>query len=139
MSASAPPIPLIDPAPRSVAWVLAGRSRLEQPEPILRSIARGRHPVSLCLSGTRETMGASVRKLEPIQLKPWTLPVIVLALAVPIVAAFTLAGPAAGLAVGALAAAVIIVVAARAGFDEPIEVASSPGGRYMLLVVAISS
>jgi hypothetical protein len=80
-----------------------------------------------------------VRKLEPIHLKPWTLPVIIIALAVPIVAAFTLAGPGAGLAVGALAAAAIIVGAARASFDEPIEVASSAGGRYMLLVVAISS
>lgn len=80
-----------------------------------------------------------MKKLEPIQLKPWTLPVIILALAVPIAAAFTLAGPGAGLAVGALVATAIIVLAARARFDEPIEVASSPGGRYMLLVVAISS
>ncbi len=80
-----------------------------------------------------------MRKLEPVQLKPWTLPVIVVALAVPIVAAFTLGGPGAGLAAGALVAAAIIVLAARARFDEPIEVAPSPGGRYMLLVVAISS
>jgi hypothetical protein len=80
-----------------------------------------------------------VRKLEPIHLKPWTLPVIVIALAVPIVAAFILAGPGAGLAVGALVAAAIIVGAARATFDEPIEVASSPRGGFMLLVVAISS
>jgi hypothetical protein len=76
-----------------------------------------------------------VRKLEPIQLKPWMLPLIVFALAVPIVAAFTLAGPGAGLAMGALAAAVIVVLAARARFDEPIEVGSSPGDRYMVLVV----
>ena len=76
-----------------------------------------------------------MRKLEPIQLKAWTLPLIVFALAVPIVAAFTLAGPGAGLAAGALAVAVILVLAARARFDEPIEVAESPGDRYMLMVV----
>jgi hypothetical protein len=80
-----------------------------------------------------------VRKLEPIQLKPWILPVIIVALAVPIVAAFSLGGPGAGLAVGALAAGAIIVLAARARFDEPIEVASSTDGRYTLLVVAIAS
>jgi hypothetical protein len=80
-----------------------------------------------------------VRKLEPVRLKPWTLPIIIVALAVPIVAAFMLAGPGAGLAVGALAAVAIVVVAANARFDEPIEVAPSPGGGYMLLVVAISS
>jgi hypothetical protein len=76
-----------------------------------------------------------VRKLEPLRLKAWMLPIIVVALVVPIVAAFTFAGPGAGLAVGALAAASILVVAARARFDEPIEVGASPGGRYLLLVV----
>ncbi len=80
-----------------------------------------------------------MRKLEPIRLKPWAWPVIILALAVPIAAAFTLAGPGAGLAAGALVAAAIIALAARARFDEPIEVAASAGGRYLLLVVAISS
>jgi hypothetical protein len=80
-----------------------------------------------------------VRKLEPVRLKPWMLPIIVVAVAAPIVAAFTLAGPGAGLAVGALAALTIVVVAARARFDEPIEVAPSAGGRYTLLVVAIAA
>jgi hypothetical protein len=78
-----------------------------------------------------------VRKLEPIRLKPWTLPLIIAAVAVPIIAAFMFGGPGAGLAVGALAAAAILVIAARARFDEPIEVGASPGDRYMLLVVAI--
>src|SRR5215218_411705 len=63
------------------------------------------------------------------------LPLIVVAVAVPIAAAFAIAGPSAGLAVGALAAASIVVAAARARFDEPIEVGASPGDRYMLLVV----
>ena len=78
-----------------------------------------------------------MRRLEPIQLKSWALPLIVLALIAPPIAAFTLAGPSAGLAVGALAAAAILVVAARARFDEPIEVGASPGDRYLLLVVVI--
>jgi hypothetical protein len=76
-----------------------------------------------------------VRKLEPLQLKAWALPLVVIAIAVPIVAAFAAVGPNAGLAVGALAAATIIVLAARARFEEPIEVGASPAGRYLLLVV----
>lgn len=80
-----------------------------------------------------------MRKLEPVQLKPWLLPFIVGAVAAPIVAAFMFGGPGAGLAVGALAAAAIIVLAARARYDEPIEVGASPGDRYMLLVVLATS
>ncbi len=76
-----------------------------------------------------------MRRLEPVRLKPWTLPLIVLAIAVPIVAAFALVGPEAGLAVGAIAAASILVLAARARFDEPIEVASPPDDRFTMLVV----
>jgi len=76
-----------------------------------------------------------VRKLEPIQLKAWALPLIVIGLIAPPIAAFALAGPSAGLAVGALAAAAIVVIAARATFDEEIEVGASPGDHYMLLVV----
>ena len=78
-----------------------------------------------------------MRKLEPLQIKAWALPLVVLAIAVPIVAAFAALGPNVGLAVGALAAATIIVLAARARFDEPIEVAHAPAGRYPLLVVII--
>jgi hypothetical protein len=76
-----------------------------------------------------------VRRLEPVRLKPWLLPLIVLAIAVPIVAAFEFGGPPAGLAVGAIAVAVILVLAARARFDEPIEVPSAPLDRFTLLVV----
>jgi hypothetical protein len=75
-----------------------------------------------------------VKGLTPVDLKPWTLPLLVLALCVPAIAAFGLAGPAAGLAVGALAAAVIIVFAARAQFDEEIEVAPADGRRHLLVV-----
>ena len=53
-------------------------------------------------------------------------------------AAFSIGGPGLGLAAGALAGAAVIVVAARARFDEPIEVATSPRDRYRLLVVALA-
>jgi len=76
-----------------------------------------------------------VRRLEPLRLTPWTLPLIVLAIAVPIVVAFRFGGPPGGLAVGAAAAAVTLVVAARARFDEPIEVASAPADHFAMLVV----
>jgi hypothetical protein len=64
------------------------------------------------------------------------LPLIVAALAVPIIAGFALVGPQLGLALGAMAVAVVLVVAGRMSFDEPIEVRSSPDTRYRLLVVA---
>jgi hypothetical protein len=76
-----------------------------------------------------------VRRLEPVRLKPWMLPLIVLAIAVPIVGAFALVGPEAGLAVGAIAATAILVLAARARFDEPIEVAAPPDDHFTMLVV----
>jgi hypothetical protein len=82
-----------------------------------------------------EPEGSSLKALEPVLLKPWLLPLIVLAVAVPIVAAFMFGGPAAGLAVGALAVAAILVLAARARYDEPIEVGRSAAGGYALLVV----
>jgi hypothetical protein len=76
-----------------------------------------------------------VRRLEPVRLKPWLLPLIVLAIALPIVAAFEFTGPGGGLAVGAIAAATILVLAARATFDEPMEVAAAPADRFTMLVV----
>lgn len=48
-----------------------------------------------------------------VELKPWTLPAIVAALAVPVTAGFLVAGPPLGLALGALAAASLLLVAAR--------------------------
>lgn len=63
------------------------------------------------------------------------LPLIVLAIAVPIVVAFRFGGPPGGLAVGAAAVAVILVLAARARFDEPMEVASAPPDHFAMLVV----
>jgi hypothetical protein len=67
------------------------------------------------------------------------LPLIVLAIAVPIVAAFRFGGPPAGLAAGAVAAASILVLAAAASFDEPMEVAAAPADHYAMLVVLESA
>ena len=77
-----------------------------------------------------------MRRLMPLVLRPWALPLIVLALVVPSVAAFSLVGPHLGLAVGAITAAAVILIAARARFEEEIEVAAPPDRRYRLLVVA---
>jgi hypothetical protein len=78
-----------------------------------------------------------MNRLEPLRLPAWTLPLIVLALIVPPITAFILGGPPAGLAVGAIAATAVIVLAARARFDEPIEVGGAAGDRYALMVVAL--
>ncbi|HKB52000.1 MAG TPA: hypothetical protein VKC63_11320 [Solirubrobacterales bacterium] len=67
---------------------------------------------------------------------PWKLPVIVAAIAVPIVGAFALGGGGAGVAVGALAAVALVVVAARQRPRGPIGSASvGDGPRQVLLVV----
>jgi hypothetical protein len=66
---------------------------------------------------------------------PWKLPLIVAAIAVPIVAAFALGGGGAGVAVGALGAATLVVVAARQRPRGPILSADSEDGRRHVLVV----
>jgi hypothetical protein len=66
----------------------------------------------------------------------WKLPLIVSAITVPIVAAFLVAGPALGVAVGALAVLAILTVAARQRPRGPIGI--EPAGhdaRHVLLVV----
>jgi hypothetical protein len=68
--------------------------------------------------------------------KPWTLPLIVAAIAVPIVTGMVLGGPGVGLAVGALAAATIVVIAVRQRPQEAIEVARRTDSRRRVLVVA---
>jgi hypothetical protein len=77
-----------------------------------------------------------MRRLVPFVFRPWTLPLIVLALVLPSIAGFALVGPQLGLAIGALTATALIVLAARVRYDEPIEVAARPDRRYRLLVVA---
>jgi len=66
----------------------------------------------------------------------WKLPLIVAAIAVPLVAAFLVGGPAVGFAAGALAAVTIIVVAARQRPRGPIGAAPAEGARRRVLVVA---
>lgn len=75
-------------------------------------------------------------RLVPLVIRPWMLPLIVAALALPIIGGFLVAGPPLGLAAGAVAVAALLVIAARVQYDEPIEVRSAGDRRYRLLVVA---
>lgn len=70
-------------------------------------------------------------------IRAWVLPLIVVAIAVPIAAGFLIAGPALGVAVGALVGAVLLVVVARMRPERRIEVATATDQRHRLLVVAL--
>jgi hypothetical protein len=65
----------------------------------------------------------------------WKLPLVVAALAVPIVAAFLVGGPAVGTALGAAAVAAILVIAARQQPRGTIGEPAIAGGRRILIVV----
>jgi hypothetical protein len=65
----------------------------------------------------------------------WKLPLIVAALAVPIVAAFELGGGGVGVAAGALVAAAVVFVAARQIPRGPIGSLPADGARHVLVVV----
>lgn len=67
---------------------------------------------------------------------PWKLPLVVAAIAVPIVFAFYLGGPGVGLAMGALVAVAIVVVAARQRPRGAIEPLERESGRRTLVVLA---
>jgi hypothetical protein len=69
----------------------------------------------------------------------WKLPVIVAALALPLVAGFLVAGPALGVALGALAVLVLLVVAARQRPRGPIGVERVDGPRRVLIVVTCAA
>jgi hypothetical protein len=69
----------------------------------------------------------------------WKLPLIVSAIAVPIVAAFLVVGPALGVAAGALVAFTIIAVAARQKPRGPIGSPSREGPRRVLLVITCAA
>lgn len=77
-----------------------------------------------------------MRRLLPVEISPWMLPLVVVGLVVPAIAAFSLLGPQVGLAAGALTVAVVIVIAARLSYEEEIEVAGRTDSRYRLLLVA---
>jgi len=65
----------------------------------------------------------------------WKLPLVVAAIAVPVVAAFWAGGPGVGIAVGALAAATIVVVAVRQRPLGPLGASPAEADRRRLLVV----
>jgi len=68
---------------------------------------------------------------------PWKLPVLVAAIAVPILLAFLAGGPGAGVLVGALAAVGIVAVAVSQRPRGPIASAPRPDGcRHILVVVS---
>lgn len=69
----------------------------------------------------------------------WKLPLIVSAIAVPIVAAFLVVGPALGMAAGALAAFALLVVAARQKPRGPIGSPAGGGPRQVLLVITCAA
>lgn len=66
----------------------------------------------------------------------WKLPLIVAALVTPIVAAFLLAGPGVGVAVGALAVLALLTVAARQRPRGPIQPTGTSDRRRHVLLVA---
>jgi hypothetical protein len=67
----------------------------------------------------------------------WKLPLVVVAIVVPVAAAFFLGGPGVGVAVGALAAFGILVVAARRPPRPPLgEDPTAAGKRRLLLVIS---
>jgi hypothetical protein len=70
---------------------------------------------------------------------PWKLPLIVLAIVVPIALAFYGGGPGVGVAVGALVAVAIVFVAVRQRPREALGHAASAAGPRRLLVVAASA
>lgn len=69
----------------------------------------------------------------------WKLPLIVSAIAIPIVAAFMVVGPALGMAAGALAAFALLVVAARQKPRGPIGSPTGDGPRRILLVITCAA
>jgi hypothetical protein len=70
---------------------------------------------------------------------PWKLPLVVAAIAVPVVAAFYVGGPGVGIAVGALAATTIVVVAVRQRPRGPLGEDPATADRRRLLVVLTRS
>jgi hypothetical protein len=65
----------------------------------------------------------------------WKLPLIVAAITVPIVAGFLIAGPAFGVALGALAVVTLLVIAARQRPRGPIGTLPTDGRHHVMLVV----
>jgi hypothetical protein len=75
-------------------------------------------------------------KFERLEIPAWMLPFLVVVLVVPAFLGFAIGGPPAGIALGAVTVAALLILAARARYDTPIEVAPAPDGRYRVLIVA---
>jgi hypothetical protein len=67
---------------------------------------------------------------------PWKLPLLVVAIAVPIVAGFLLGGPGIGVSVGALVALAVVYLAVRARPRGAIGAPEDAAGRMLLVVIA---
>jgi hypothetical protein len=70
---------------------------------------------------------------------PWKFPLIVVAVVVPIVAAFMIGGPGVGVAIGALAAVAILVIAVRQKPRGPIVSAPARDAHRHVLIVAATA
>jgi len=70
---------------------------------------------------------------------PWKLPLIVAAIAVPIVAGFFVGGGGVGLGMGAVAVLALVVIAVRQQPRGPIASAPVPDGRRHVLIVAATA
>lgn len=68
---------------------------------------------------------------------PWKLPLIVAALALPLIGGFLLAGPALGTALGAIAVATLIVIAVRQRPRGPI--GAAPGAELHRVLIVITA
>jgi hypothetical protein len=85
--------------------------------------------------GRRPDRWDHVRAKNPLKLQTWVILLVVVALVLPAVIGFSTFGPPAGVALGAVSIAAVVVVAAGMRFEEPIEVAAPTGGRYRVLLV----
>lgn len=72
-------------------------------------------------------------------MSPWKLPLLVVAIIVPIVAGFYVGGGGVGLAMGAIVVLAILLVAIAQRPDEPIASAPAPDGARHVLVVAVAA
>jgi hypothetical protein len=70
-----------------------------------------------------------------LEFKPWTLPLVVAAIVVPVVAGFMFGGPPLGLGIGFLVCAGLVVLAAVRPPRGPIETAAPADSRRHLLIV----
>jgi hypothetical protein len=70
-----------------------------------------------------------------LELKPWTLPLVVAGIVVPVVAGFMVGGPPLGLGIGFLVCAGLVVLAAIRPPRGPIETAAPTDARRHLLIV----